>query len=806
MNSEVIPSDPKWSSIFAHTPYAIVVTALLYFVAGKLALLLAIPPGYATAIWPAAGLALALLYLNGKRLWPGVWLGSFLVNLNFSTLFSLPCIDFLLTLRIPLIIGLGASFQALAGAYLLERKVGYPLELDTTRSVWRFIVFACGLSSLISASIGCLTLWFMGVLAPENLLFSWFTWWVGDGLGVMIFATLVFVFYAKPRDVWHSRRRILPIVLLGVSLIIVTLFVFASRWELARQHDEFDRYSDDLFQRSQSLLDAQLANLYAVKGLFESSDNVTNEEFRIFVSSIMARNPGFQAVTWTLRIRRDERAKVEAQMSQEAGRDIKLTRRDPNGQMVLQREQSNYVLIRYIEPLARNTAALGYDISSATLPRQALLRATISGQPAVTDLIRLVQEQDNQQGVVIYVPVFSPLSDTRNGSMLKGYVSGVFRINDLMAVLLPSAQLQRVSVSVYGEGSEPFYQHVSDKVTGEDAVFTVSRNFQLADKTWRFEVSGSQAFLAGTRSLVPWGMLATGLLFSGLLGMTFLVLTGQNYRSEIARLDLKQTVSRLKETQTHLVEAEKMASMGGLVAGFAHELNTPLGIVITAHSTMQTDLQRLSEMLNANADKTKIASVIARMEEASRIVLANIQRAGGLVTSFKQVSVDQATAETREINLYEYLSDILIHLSPDCSRSGHSVELVCPKHLSIRTVPGGLAQVVINLLNNSLLHAFVKAEQGSIVLTVVKNESGIVLNFSDNGVGIAAESLGKVFDPFFTTRRGLGATGLGLHLVYNIVTQQLQGRIKVKSKLGEGTSFEIVLPAEINKFAGTAPS
>ena len=299
-------------------------------------------------------------------------------------------------------------------------------------------------------------------------------------------------------------------------------------------------------------------------------------------------------------------------------------------------------------------------------------------------------------------------------------------------------------------------------------------------------------------------MLVAGLLFTGLLGMTFLVLTGQKYSSEVTGEKLKGMLHQLQEAQEHLVEAEKMASLGGLVAGFAHELNTPLGIAITAESTLQDDLGKLDTALQERGGVAAEIATLRRMQEASRIVLANIQRAGALIMSFKQVSVDQATTETRTINLHEYLTDVLMHLSPNYRRTGHEVILDCPLDLSIRTVPGGVAQVVINLLTNSLIHAFPNDRKGHIKLGVSSRSGEVVIRFSDDGIGIPLADQKKIFEPFYTTRRSSGGTGLGLHVVYNTVRRQLKGHISVSSQPDQGAVFEIVLPLTINEFVGEA--
>ena len=774
----------------------IIPLALTYFAIGKLALLLAIPPGYATAIWPSAGIALSAILLKGYRLWPGVLLGSFLVNVD-----GMPSLSssFLTSFFVPMVIATGAALQAVLGAWLIRRYIGSRICLDSISEVFKFLVFACGVSCAASASIGTTALLSAGLLPAENYIFNWFTWWVGDGLGVMITSILIFVYFGEPRAVWRSRRRVLPLVLVSVSLVVVTLYVLGSRWELSRQQGEFRRYSQQIFNAAQSKIDTHIDDLHAVKAFIEVSGGLSRETYEAFVKGFLDRNAGFQAIVWVQRVGAAERLAFEASIGDELGAPVTIMGRDQDGSMIVQPVKDDYFVIRYIEPMAKNVGALSYDISSTELVQNALSRASLSGMPATTGPISLVQERDGQLGLVVYLPV-NAVSSTMGGGDLSGYVAGVYRVPDLMAVLLPRADLRNLSGAVSSlDGSGKIYS--INSLDSKQALFSDSAVLHFADIDWLFEVEADQGFLVGSRSMVPWTMLVAGFLFTGLLGMTFLVLTGQKHRSDVAGAKLKEMLLKLRETQDHLVESEKMASLGGLVAGFAHELNTPLGIAITAESTLQSDLGKLRAALDGSDSLAPVAETLSRMQEASRMVLSNVQRAGALIMSFKQVSVDQATAEIRDINLHEYLTDVLSHLSSSYRSGGHNVSLDCPKDIRIQTVPGGVAQVLMNLLSNSLTHAFPCGKSGNICLSVCKRYDHVVLRFSDDGIGIPVADQKKVFEPFYTTRRGAGGTGLGLHIVYNTVKRQLRGRISVNSQPGGGTVIEIVLPLMINDFA-----
>lgn len=260
--------------------------------------------------------------------------------------------------------------------------------------------------------------------------------------------------------------------------------------------------------------------------------------------------------------------------------------------------------------------------------------------------------------------------------------------------------------------------------------------------------------------------------------------------------NLEATLNDLKATQAQLVESEKLASLGSLVAGVAHEINTPLGISITAASTLDEELASLKENFQRNALKrSELEAFIEHAGKACNILNTNLQRASSLVRSFKQVAVDQTADELRKVNLASYLEEVLISIGPSFKRSGVSIVSDCDRDIEITTRPGAIYQVISNLIINAVTHAFDKSGDGKISIMAHRNGNEILLQFSDNGKGIPREDLGKVFMPFFTTRRGSGGSGLGLSIVYNLVTGTLNGKISVRSTVGEGTQFFIRLPA-----------
>lgn len=274
-----------------------------------------------------------------------------------------------------------------------------------------------------------------------------------------------------------------------------------------------------------------------------------------------------------------------------------------------------------------------------------------------------------------------------------------------------------------------------------------------------------------------------------------LELKSANQELQAINEELAHTVEMMKNMQRQLIEAEKMASLGSLVSGVAHEINTPVGVGVTAASHLNSLIVSFRELAgHGHLTRSALDEFLESSDEASRMVLYNLNRAAQLVRSFKQVSVDQSREVKRLFNLKEYLSDVVSSLQAEFKRTNLQISIDCPSELTLESYPGAFAQIATNLLMNSLIHAYDSGKSGKILFKVTRDEKMLILVYSDDGKGISSDDLPKIFDPFFTTRRGEGSTGLGLHIIYNIVTQKLQGSISCQSSLGQGVSFTLNLP------------
>jgi signal transduction histidine kinase len=266
-----------------------------------------------------------------------------------------------------------------------------------------------------------------------------------------------------------------------------------------------------------------------------------------------------------------------------------------------------------------------------------------------------------------------------------------------------------------------------------------------------------------------------------------------------AKDSAEAALANLQAAQNSLIEAEKLAALGGLVAGVAHEVNNPVGISLTVASTLERRSEDfIKEVNSGDLRRSRLNEFLSTTLDASRQLSANLHRAGELIQSFKQVAVDRSHTEARVFDLKEATQQIIASLRPGLAKRKLDLSLECPDGISMNSYPGPYGQVLTNLFINSVTHGFRDDREGSIAIKIAElGDKYVSIEFADTGWGMSEDVRKHAFEPFYTTLRGQGGTGLGLHIVYNIVTQKLGGRIELSTRAGEGSTFHIVLPREI---------
>jgi len=264
------------------------------------------------------------------------------------------------------------------------------------------------------------------------------------------------------------------------------------------------------------------------------------------------------------------------------------------------------------------------------------------------------------------------------------------------------------------------------------------------------------------------------------------------------RLKLQNSLHELKQMQEQLIESEKMASLGELVAGVAHEINTPVGLSLTGVSHFQFMLEQLEERFKKKKlEERHFEKFISDAKEIARSIHHSLDRAAGLVKSFKQVAVDQSHEVVRWFNVHDYVDEVMLSLVNKIKHTAITVEIECDTSIEINNYPGSLSQIITNFISNSLIHAYNKGQKGTIKLHFETQNDQLYFIYSDDGKGQEKDVQAKMFNPFFTTNREQGGSGLGLNIVYNLVTQKMKGSINIDSKPDFGTTFTIIIPIDI---------
>jgi Na+/proline symporter/signal transduction histidine kinase len=264
--------------------------------------------------------------------------------------------------------------------------------------------------------------------------------------------------------------------------------------------------------------------------------------------------------------------------------------------------------------------------------------------------------------------------------------------------------------------------------------------------------------------------------------------------------ELKASYERLERTQEHLIESEKLASLGGLVAGVAHEINTPVGLSLTGITHFSDITKKLKKAYeNGELDEDEFIAYIKTAYELAKTIRLNLEKTAQLIKSFKQVAVDQSMEEKREFYLLKHINEIVISLKNKLKQKNVQVDVECAKEIKIMSFPGDISQIITNFIINSLMHGFKNKnsqDDNQIKIHIEQKEDKLILTYSDNGKGISPENIKKIYDPFFTTNREGGGTGLGLNIIYTLISKKLQGSIECHSLHNQGATFIVTLPLE----------
>ncbi|MDM8560948.1 CHASE domain-containing protein [Candidatus Parabeggiatoa sp. HSG14] len=823
--------------------------AIIYYIVAKLTQLLAISPGYAIAMWPAAGLALAGILLFGYRVWPGVMFGAVFSSIDvfFDVINTASVITSLLLVTG---IGLGAALQAVLGSFLIRRFIGFPNALAKENDVFKFLLLGGPISCLVNATIATGLLGVNGILVGSNILYNWGTWWIGDSIGVLIITPLVFIWTAEPREVWKSRKISVALPLTITFIIVLISHIYVNSLEYTYLKSEFQGKATILAKTLKAHINNQLQFLHVTSHFFNSSVHVTQQEFHQFTQPIISKNQNIKLLSWNQRVLDNEREAYETLMCHENYPNFQIVERNSQGQIIRAKTRSEYISTHYIEHQQNELKVLGFDVASHPIYRTALNQARDTGNAIATapielQKIELKQKLGRKYGILVFLPIYKKNTtintiDSRQKN-LQGFITAVYDIDNL--VKHTWQHLDMMEITLYIEDSTKstekrllYTTTPLEKVIPTDISFHTT--IMVGEREWQLRFSLTQAYVVNRRSWQGWGILVTSLLFVSLVTTFLLVSTGytatieqlvnmRTYEITQVNVQLERHIEVRRKIETvlqqrvvELAEAQKQAeSLAGelqstlkiseqlrleadiakekamaanhaksaFLANMSHELRTPLNCILGYTQIF-------------NNDKT----LTIKQKEGIQLVHRSSEHLLMLINDILDLSkIEAGRLELVPIDfrLPEFLKDIVDLFKMQAEQKGiefnYNASYQLP--LAVHADNKRLRQVLLNLLSNAV--KFTK--QGGVNFNVYKNQTisknkvKFFFEIEDSGEGIAADYLEQIFLPFQQTKehsRYIEGTGLGLSISKKLV-EMMGGKLQVKSMLGKGSLFwfEIVL-------------
>ncbi|HSW03374.1 CHASE domain-containing protein [Aquabacterium sp.] len=537
-----------------------VLTALAYVGAGQLALLLAIPPSYAAPIYPPAGIALAVVLVYGYRALPGVLAGAFFVNALLAHPRGLPPMTAQL---LALAIAIGATAQAGVGAWLVRRRSS-SRALAEPRDVLAFCLYGAVLACLLNASIATTALSLLGVLPAEARAFTWWTWWAGDTLGVLIGAPTVLSLIGRPRADWAPRRVALALPLMAALSLLALATVQVTRLDQLRGRAVFEQSAAAAADTISSHLQQALFALQATHGLFLASNEVSRDELRRVAEPWLALPISLQAIGYSERVARSDFADYEARVSASDGRSLRIFERRERGTAPISAQDVDGVVMRFVEPFDRNASALGVNVLSIPAAREAIGRAARGDQATASAGFRLTQEVGDQTGVVLYRALYrGEPGPAERAEALRGVVFVTLRMDQSLAAAMKEqpGTLRWCLVDIDPSATRPRLAGPQGCDNAAPDTHEFQRTLNFAGRQWRVRIAARAADFAEGGHVNAWLFSTAGLLSTALLAVLLLTVTGRTRRIESAvaqrTAELEREMGERARTEQALRESEQ---------------------------------------------------------------------------------------------------------------------------------------------------------------------------------------------------------------------------------------------------------
>lgn len=757
--------------------------AFLYLASGVIGMQFSLPPGYASPVFPPAGIALAWVLFFGRRSFPGIVLGSALMN-TYVSWYVNGSTDFLLIAVVGTSIGIGACAQALFGAYLMKRWLSFPQPFRRPSSIAIFVLGVATISTLVNSLFGPVTLCLAQIVPWSALPTTGFFWWVGDTIGVMVCAPVTL---ALMPGVLGIRPRTSAAIAFSM-LLLMALFAMVFSSQKAAVNEQitttFESHVDDGLRDLENALTQSVLPLHAVRSYVEATPESNNEAQVAFLASDFQRiahrylkdYPDISALSWNVAVSAAEKEAFVKRVRQQDQRPDFAIRSDfPEGEV---EDTENMIVVRFIEPAGTHDEAFGINVAANPQRRAAFMEAKSSNNVVLTAPITLVQEQEGQLGSLAILSVHSLPASAQEVPHVRGYTVAVLRYGKIFGKAMGILNENGIAASLLDASSEGNLREIAaNPLTGGDKAFlTGRRELRAFGRNFVLEVSAGGDFMSSQGSSSPHTVLIGGLLFCGLLSAFLLQMA-----SHVSQIEgvVDERTADLRAAMRNAENASRLKE--AFLANMSHEIRTPLNGIVGA-----------SQLLQDFVPQGEGRQYLDMIEHSSQELLRLISD----ILDISKIERDQLSLLEEPVDLALVLESVrqLIEVVTTSSDNSISFDLKPSQPTWVLTDAGRIKQVLINLMNNAVKFT----RHGEIALTTkvqTLDDGKIELHceVSDTGEGIPEELQARVFEAFVRANNVVSGTGLGLAICKRLV-EMMGGELTLRSAPGKGTRVSFKLP------------